>query len=397
MPSDRGRAGRRHAGLCRPLRSRRIRRGAGAGRAAAHRAARLLCRHGGAGRRAGGACAAGKRDRLRLAGRDLRRSAAWSAAAASPGRRHRRGRAAGLAGVRRHDPHRVDGRRRAGPASAVDRARGGRLRRRRSAAWWRASRAISWCASTPGRSTASPRWRASYLARLPAREGRAPRHRRQRRSAGPPHGQGASRAPGADAGARRSPSWLDPATEGRAREAPAHHPARSVRHLRVRARGRAGRMGGVRRLRVLGRDPATLEGKARAAFRGGFLGVASLGWSTLVQIVEASDADRAGLVDMLAQQLVARLRRARRWPMRAPRRKRRSTFAASLCSQPPDTLIAVHRTFDRRRNPRSLPHAAPARRTEAAARVLLPRGRGRGRRAGRNGRSGRLGCSGSAK
>ena len=39
-------------------------------------------------------------------------------------------------------------------------------------------------------------------------------------------------------------------------------------------------------------DPAALEGKARSAFRGGILGVASLGWSTLVQIVEASDADR---------------------------------------------------------------------------------------------------------
>ena len=42
------------------------------------------------------------------------------------------------------------------------------------------------------------------------------------------------------------------------------------------------------------RDPAALEGKARSAFRGGFLGVASLGWSTLVQIVEASDARSRG-------------------------------------------------------------------------------------------------------
>ena len=49
---DRGRKRRRHAGLCRALRSRRIRAGAGAGRAAAQRAARLLCRHGGARRRA---------------------------------------------------------------------------------------------------------------------------------------------------------------------------------------------------------------------------------------------------------------------------------------------------------------------------------------------------------
>src|SRR6185437_6118320 len=53
------------------------------------------------------------------------------------------------------------------------------------------------------------------------------------------------------------------------------------------------------------RDAAALEGKARSAFRGGFLGIASLGWSTLVQIVEAGDGDRKGVVDTLAQQLVA--------------------------------------------------------------------------------------------
>jgi len=52
-------------------------------------------------------------------------------------------------------------------------------------------------------------------------------------------------------------------------------------------------------------DPAKLEGKARAAFRAGFLGTASLGWSTLVQIVEASDDDRRAAIDALAKQLVA--------------------------------------------------------------------------------------------
>ena len=38
------------------------------------------------------------------------------------------------------------------------------------------------------------------------------------------------------------------------------------------------------------KDPATLGAKKRAAFRGGFLGVNSLGWSTLVQIVETTEA-----------------------------------------------------------------------------------------------------------
>ena len=52
-------------------------------------------------------------------------------------------------------------------------------------------------------------------------------------------------------------------------------------------------------------EPADLRGKARSAFRAGFLGLASLGRSTLVQIVEASEADRGAIVDMLAAQLVA--------------------------------------------------------------------------------------------
>ena len=53
----------------------------------------------------------------------------------------------------------------------------------------------------------------------------------------------------------------------------------------------------------LNEDAGALEGKARSAFRGGFLGVQSLGWSTLVQIVEASEADHNAAVGLLAQQL----------------------------------------------------------------------------------------------
>jgi hypothetical protein len=92
-------------------------------------------------------------------------------------------------------------------------------------------------------------------------------------------------------------------------------------------------------------DPSALQGKARAAFRSGFLGVASLGWSTLVQIVEASDADRRAAIDTLAKQLVAHFG--------APSIKdaiaaaeEEFEFAASLCNHPLDTLIAMHRAHD---------------------------------------------------
>lgn len=92
-------------------------------------------------------------------------------------------------------------------------------------------------------------------------------------------------------------------------------------------------------------DPDALEGKSRAAFRGGFLGVNSLGWSTLAQIVEASEADRDALVETLARQLYERLGAPDLAAARAAAREE-VAFAASLCDHPGDTLIAVHRTFE---------------------------------------------------
>jgi hypothetical protein len=92
-------------------------------------------------------------------------------------------------------------------------------------------------------------------------------------------------------------------------------------------------------------DPATLEGKARSAFRGGFLGVASLGWSTLVQIVEASDQDRLAAIDTLAKQLIAHFG-APGIAEALAAAEEEFAFTESLCIQPADTLIAVHRSFE---------------------------------------------------
>lgn len=89
-------------------------------------------------------------------------------------------------------------------------------------------------------------------------------------------------------------------------------------------------------------DVSALEGKARSAFRGGFLGVRSLGWSTLVQIVDATERDYLDVVQTLADRLVAKFG--------APTAKDAEiaaeaevAFASSLCSHPVDTLIAIHR------------------------------------------------------
>src|SRR3954471_10073724 len=50
------------------------------------------------------------------------------------------------------------------------------------------------------------------------------------------------------------------------------------------------------------RDPATLSQKARVALRSGFLGIESLGWSTLAIVTEASEADRQAMIERLAGQ-----------------------------------------------------------------------------------------------
>jgi len=94
-----------------------------------------------------------------------------------------------------------------------------------------------------------------------------------------------------------------------------------------------------------GGDPAALHGKARTAFRAGLLGVSSFGWSTLAQIVEASEQDRETVVDMLARQLVARFGA----PDLAAARlaaEDELAFTASLCDHPPGVLIAVSRSLE---------------------------------------------------
>lgn len=92
-------------------------------------------------------------------------------------------------------------------------------------------------------------------------------------------------------------------------------------------------------------DPAALQGKARTAFRAGFLGVSSLGWSTLVQIVEADAEGRAAAVEQLAQRLVEHYGAPDMDAARAAADEE-LTFAESLCNHEPDTLIALHRTAD---------------------------------------------------
>ena len=92
-------------------------------------------------------------------------------------------------------------------------------------------------------------------------------------------------------------------------------------------------------------DPEQLAGKKRSAFRGGFLGVQSLGWSTLVQIVEASDDDRAAMAEKLARQLLAHFGAPDLAAARVAAEEE-IEFSGTLCNHPQDTLIAVHRAHE---------------------------------------------------
>lgn len=92
-------------------------------------------------------------------------------------------------------------------------------------------------------------------------------------------------------------------------------------------------------------DPATLSGKPRAAFRGGFLGISSFGWSTLAQIVEVSEEQRSTAVEQLAARLVERCGAPDLATARAAAEEE-IAFAASLCDHPPGMLVAVSRRYE---------------------------------------------------
>lgn len=97
--------------------------------------------------------------------------------------------------------------------------------------------------------------------------------------------------------------------------------------------------------RFLDQDVASLAGKARAAFRAGFLGIDSLGFSTLVVVTEASDAEREGAVAALARRLHERFGAPSLATAEAAAREEIG-FAASLCHHPVGTIIALHRSLE---------------------------------------------------
>ena len=92
-------------------------------------------------------------------------------------------------------------------------------------------------------------------------------------------------------------------------------------------------------------DPATLGQKQRVALRSGFLGIDSLGWSTLATVTEATEADRQAIVECLAGQLLEKFGAPNIEAARLAAEEE-VAFAASLCDHPPLTLLAVQRSVE---------------------------------------------------
>ncbi len=94
--------------------------------------------------------------------------------------------------------------------------------------------------------------------------------------------------------------------------------------------------------RFFGADPTALAGKERQAFRAGFLGIESFGWSTLVVVTQARAEDVELATRRLAEQLVRHCGAPDIGTARAAAEEE-IAFAGSLCDHPAGTLLGLHR------------------------------------------------------
>lgn len=92
-------------------------------------------------------------------------------------------------------------------------------------------------------------------------------------------------------------------------------------------------------------DPASLSGRERTAFRSGFLGIPSLGWSTLAQVANVGPSGHVAAVELLARCLHAHFGAPDLAAARAAAVEE-IDFATSLCDHPPGTLIALQRIYE---------------------------------------------------
>lgn len=95
----------------------------------------------------------------------------------------------------------------------------------------------------------------------------------------------------------------------------------------------------------MGEDPAALQGKRKVAFRSGWLGVDTFGWSTIAVVVRASTDERVDAVRVLAERLVAD-HGAPDMGAALAAADEEIAFAESCAEHPEQTLVVIHRTLD---------------------------------------------------
>lgn len=114
-------------------------------------------------------------------------------------------------------------------------------------------------------------------------------------------------------------------------------------------------------------DPEALTGKARQAFRAGFLGVESFGWSTLATVGSATEVQRETALAVLAGAIRDRFGAPSTEAARAAAEEELA-YAEGLCAgHEPGTVIALSRGFERGSirerfrtlKPRGAPQALP--------------------------------------
>jgi hypothetical protein len=91
-------------------------------------------------------------------------------------------------------------------------------------------------------------------------------------------------------------------------------------------------------------DVAALAGKRRVAFRSGWLGLSTFGWSTIAVVVSATGQERAEAVEQLARHLVES-HGAPGMPQALAAADEEVAFAESCADHPEQTLVVIHRTI----------------------------------------------------
>ncbi len=91
-------------------------------------------------------------------------------------------------------------------------------------------------------------------------------------------------------------------------------------------------------------DAQALEGKQWQAFKSGFLGTHSFGWTTLVEIAEISDDEYQQVIDRLAAHFMEHYG-APHIAAALPAAGEEAHYAVTICEYPLNTLLAIERHF----------------------------------------------------